>query len=101
MNILFIAERNHQIVAVLGDVDPLTRDFPHDQRFAPAGEIPALGLRSNVNDGVANGVVYAGAATSGTTLLQVGPLAADVVLNVMATGKVSVETSVAGLSAAV
>lgn len=54
-----------------------------------------------VNLAVANGVVYAGATTSGTALLQVGPFAAAVVLNVMANGQVRVETSVAGLSVAV
>ena len=49
----------------------------------------------------ANGVSYAGASTSGTTLLQVGPFAANVRLQVNANGSVRVETSVAGLSATV
>lgn len=56
---------------------------------------------ATVNLAVANGVSYAGATTSGTTLLQAGPFAAAVVLNIMANGQVRVETSVAGLSAAV
>lgn len=49
----------------------------------------------------ANGVVYAGAATAAQALLQVGPFASKVVLQVNANGNVRVETSVAGLSVAV
>lgn len=49
----------------------------------------------------ANGVSYAGASTSGQTLLQVGPFAAAVKLQLGVTGKVRAETSVAGLSAVV
>ena len=49
----------------------------------------------------ANGVSYAGATTSGTTTLQVGPFAAAVVLQLMATGSVRAETSVAGMSVTV
>jgi len=46
----------------------------------------------------ANGVSYAGATTSGTTRLDVGPFAAKVVLQISATGNVRVETNVAGVS---
>lgn len=49
----------------------------------------------------ANGVSYAGAATSGTTTLQVGPFAAAVVLQLSAAGSVRAETSVAGMSVTV
>lgn len=89
-------------------IRPYSADLDNSHAQVPLALGDALMIKASVasagatvNLAVANGVVYAGAATSGTTLLQVGPFAADVVLNVMATGKVRVETSVAGLSAAV
>ena len=89
-------------------VRPFSKDLVSTHSQAPLALGDALLVKAQdatstatVNLAVANGVNYAGANTSGTTLLQVGPFAAAVVLNIMANGNVRVETSVAGMSVTV
>ena len=88
-------------------VRPFSRDLrdTHCQVALALGDVLCLKAAvstasATVNLAEANGVSYAGATTSGTTRLDVGPFAAAVVLNVMATGEVRAETSVSGCSVA-
>ena len=89
-------------------IRPFSADLSNTHTLVPLALGDALLIKAQdstsaaqVSLNEANGVSYAGAATSGQTTLQVGPFANKVVLQVNANGNVRVETSVAGMSVAV
>lgn len=89
---------------------PFSADLSNSHATVPLAQGDALLIKAqdatsvaqvSLLSSVSGAVVYAGATTAAQALLQVGPFASGVMLQINGTGSVRVETSVAGLSVAV